>query len=194
MHALYSKRVNLVDKSDRSHFYHGLLGLDEGHKFLEVGLGSGYGTALAREIVGENGLVVSIEIDPLTLIMRKKISNLQGITISCSKKEMEASAIRSFLLMTESASLPPAPGFLIAPVIEQGIQLSYVARKTRERFYSRDPMRGALCFVKREIRAKQEVLSLVVPFRGSSVQCFIFAALRQAVIRFCLRRFRDWSL
>jgi protein-L-isoaspartate O-methyltransferase len=58
--------------------------LDEGHKFLEVGLGSGYGTALAREIVGENGLVVSIEIDPLTLIMRKKISNLQGITISCS--------------------------------------------------------------------------------------------------------------
>jgi protein-L-isoaspartate(D-aspartate) O-methyltransferase len=42
------------------------LGLDRGHRFLEVGLGSGYGTALAREIVGEEGLVVSIEIDPLT--------------------------------------------------------------------------------------------------------------------------------
>ncbi len=42
------------------------LGMDESHKFLEVGLGSGYGTALAREIVGAEGLVVAIEIDPLT--------------------------------------------------------------------------------------------------------------------------------
>jgi protein-L-isoaspartate(D-aspartate) O-methyltransferase len=42
------------------------LGLDEGHRLLEVGLGSGYGAALAREIVGDSGLVVSLEIDPLT--------------------------------------------------------------------------------------------------------------------------------
>lgn len=42
------------------------LGLDRGHRFLEVGLGSGYGTAVAREVVGEEGLVVAIEIDPLT--------------------------------------------------------------------------------------------------------------------------------
>jgi protein-L-isoaspartate(D-aspartate) O-methyltransferase len=42
------------------------LGLDRGHKFLEVGLGSGYGAAVAREVVGDGGLVVSIEIDPLT--------------------------------------------------------------------------------------------------------------------------------
>lgn len=42
------------------------LGLGEGDRFLEVGLGSGYGTALAREIVGSGGLVVSVEIDPVT--------------------------------------------------------------------------------------------------------------------------------
>ena len=42
------------------------LGLDEGHRLLEVGLGSGYGAALAREIVGDSGLVVSLEIYPLT--------------------------------------------------------------------------------------------------------------------------------
>jgi protein-L-isoaspartate(D-aspartate) O-methyltransferase len=42
------------------------LGLAQGHRFLEVGLGSGYGTALAREVVGDEGLVVAIEIDPLT--------------------------------------------------------------------------------------------------------------------------------
>lgn len=43
------------------------LGLDEGHRFLEIGLGSGYGAALAREVVGPGGLVVSVEIDPRTL-------------------------------------------------------------------------------------------------------------------------------
>lgn len=42
------------------------LGLGKGHKFLEIGLGSGYGAALAWEIVGPEGLVVSIEIDSLT--------------------------------------------------------------------------------------------------------------------------------
>jgi protein-L-isoaspartate(D-aspartate) O-methyltransferase len=42
------------------------LGLTEGDRFLEIGLGSGYGSAIAREVVGPEGLVVSIEIDPLT--------------------------------------------------------------------------------------------------------------------------------
>ena len=41
--------------------------LGEGHRFLEVGVGSGYGTALAREMVGPDGLVVAIDIDPVTL-------------------------------------------------------------------------------------------------------------------------------
>jgi protein-L-isoaspartate(D-aspartate) O-methyltransferase len=43
------------------------LGLDEGHRFLEVGVGSGYGTALAREVVGPRGMVVAVEIDSKTL-------------------------------------------------------------------------------------------------------------------------------
>jgi len=52
------------------------LRLDEGHRFLEIGLGSGYGTALAREIVGSSGLVVCIEIDSLTFEFGQK--NLQN--------------------------------------------------------------------------------------------------------------------
>ena len=37
------------------------LGLDRGQRFLEVGTGSGYGAAVAREVVGNAGLVVSVE-------------------------------------------------------------------------------------------------------------------------------------
>src|SRR4051794_11078861 len=43
------------------------LGLGEGHRFLEVGVGSGYGTALAREVMGREGLVIAIDIDATTL-------------------------------------------------------------------------------------------------------------------------------
>jgi len=38
------------------------LQLKKGDRFLEIGTGSGYGAALAREIVGKKGLVVTIEI------------------------------------------------------------------------------------------------------------------------------------
>jgi protein-L-isoaspartate(D-aspartate) O-methyltransferase len=48
------------------------LGLGEGHRFLEVGVGSGYGTALAREVVGGEGLVVAIEIDAATLAFARE--------------------------------------------------------------------------------------------------------------------------
>lgn len=46
-------------------FYEALK-LKENEKFLEVGAGSGYGAALAREIVGENGKVITLEIDKKT--------------------------------------------------------------------------------------------------------------------------------
>lgn len=56
------------------------LGLDRGHRFLEVGLGSGYGTAIAREVVGDEGLVVAIEIDPLTFDYAKASLEKAGYT------------------------------------------------------------------------------------------------------------------
>jgi protein-L-isoaspartate(D-aspartate) O-methyltransferase len=54
------------------------LGLGEGHRFLEVGTGSGYGAALAREVTGRDGLVVSVEIDPVTLAFAAASLNRAG--------------------------------------------------------------------------------------------------------------------
>jgi protein-L-isoaspartate(D-aspartate) O-methyltransferase len=56
------------------------LGLGEGHRFLEVGVGSGYGTSLAREVVGPKGLVVAIEIDPATLDFARENLERAGYT------------------------------------------------------------------------------------------------------------------
>lgn len=48
------------------------LGLGEGHRFLEIGVGSGYGTSLAREVVGREGLVVAIDLDAATLAFARE--------------------------------------------------------------------------------------------------------------------------
>jgi protein-L-isoaspartate(D-aspartate) O-methyltransferase len=56
------------------------LGLEEGHRFLEVGVGSGYGTALAQEVVGRLGLVVAIEIDAATLAFAGENLSRAGYT------------------------------------------------------------------------------------------------------------------
>lgn len=46
--------------------FYEVLGLKENDRFLEVGAGSGYGAALAREIVGVSGKVVTVEINDET--------------------------------------------------------------------------------------------------------------------------------
>jgi hypothetical protein len=53
------------------------LGLGLGHRFLEIGTGSGYGAAVAREVVGDSGQVTSIEIDPLTYAFARQ--NLERV-------------------------------------------------------------------------------------------------------------------
>jgi protein-L-isoaspartate(D-aspartate) O-methyltransferase len=41
-----------------------LLDVQEGHRVLEIGTGSGYSTALLAHLVGQNGSVVSLDIEP----------------------------------------------------------------------------------------------------------------------------------
>lgn len=111
------------------------LGLDEGDRFLEIGLGSGYGTALAREIVGEKGLVVSIEIDPLTFEFAKKNLEDEGYKdIILVKGDgglgyPELSPYDRICITAACIEIPPPlieqlriGGRLIAPLIEYSIQ------------------------------------------------------------------------
>jgi protein-L-isoaspartate(D-aspartate) O-methyltransferase len=121
------------------------LGLDQGHRFLEIGLGSGYGTALAREIVGPDGLVVSMEIDPLTFKFATRNLRNAGYTDIVLIRGDGGLGSPGFapydrICLTAACLEIPPPlienlrtgGRLIAPVMEQGIQNLVLLKKTAE--------------------------------------------------------------
>ncbi len=111
------------------------LGLDLGHRFLEVGVGSGYGAALAREVVGDKGLVVSMEIDPLTYAYAKGTLARAGyhdvlLIQGDGGQGYEPLSPYDRIAITAACTEIPPPlieqlaigGKLISPVIEQGVQ------------------------------------------------------------------------
>lgn len=115
--------------------FHEPLGLDSGHRFLEVGLGSGYGTALAREIVGPQGLVVAMEIDPLTFafarqnLERREYSDIVLVLGDGGLGYQELAPYDRICITAACRKVPPllldqlvTGGRLIAPVQEHGIQ------------------------------------------------------------------------
>jgi protein-L-isoaspartate(D-aspartate) O-methyltransferase len=112
------------------------LGLNEGHRFLEIGLGSGYGAALAREVVGPAGLVVSVEIDPVTLAFAAANLDRAGYTdvvrvLGDGALGHPALAPYDRICVTAACPEPPAPlleqlrtgGRLIAPIQQPARQV-----------------------------------------------------------------------
>ncbi len=121
------------------------LGLDEGQKFLEVGTGSGYGAALASEIVGEEGLVVSIEIDPFTFeFARKNLERAGYHDLVLVKGDgglgyPDKAPYDRICITAACPEIPPplieqlrVGGRLIAPVSEHGVQNLVVLEKKEE--------------------------------------------------------------
>jgi len=121
------------------------LGLYRSHKFLEIGLGSGYGAALAREIVGPDGLVVSIEIDPFTFEFARKNLERAGygdIVLVQGDGGLGYPEMSPYdrICITAACTEIPSPlieqlkieGRLIAPVKEYGIQNLVILEKSEK--------------------------------------------------------------
>lgn len=119
------------------------LGLDAGHRFLEVGLGSGYGAAVAREVVGEEGSVVAVEIDPQTFEFAKANLERAGyidVVLVNADGGLGYPPHQPYDRISITAacrSVPPpltrqlAPGGkLIAPVLDDGRQFLSLVEKT----------------------------------------------------------------
>jgi len=120
------------------------LGLDKGHKFLEIGVGSGYGATIAREIVGSGGLVVSIEIDPLTFefagnnFKKAGYNNIVLIKGDGGLGYPELGPYDSIAVTAACIEIPPPlikqlkiGGRLIAPVLEDETQDLVLLKKSR---------------------------------------------------------------
>jgi protein-L-isoaspartate(D-aspartate) O-methyltransferase len=121
------------------------LGLDKGHKFLEVGLGSGYGAALAREIVGNTGLVVAMEIDPVTYEFGRTNLRQAGfddiiVVQGDGGLGFPERAPYDRMCLTAACREIPSPlieqlnlgGRLIAPVLKENIQNLVLIEKHKE--------------------------------------------------------------
>jgi protein-L-isoaspartate(D-aspartate) O-methyltransferase len=111
------------------------LGLDEGHRFLEIGLGSGYGAAVAREVVGSRGRVVSVELDPLTFAFGRcnlERAGYHDIVLVQADGGLGYPEMSPYDRIAVTAACPRIPpplleqlvtgGRLIAPVVEGGVQ------------------------------------------------------------------------
>lgn len=120
------------------------LGLDRGHRFLEVGLGSGYGTALAREIVGDEGLVVSVEIDVETFafakgnLARAGYRDLILVLGNGALGHPDGAPYDRICITAACHEIPPplvgqlqAEGRLVGPVLEGNIQNLTLLKKEK---------------------------------------------------------------
>ncbi len=121
------------------------LGLDRGHRFLEVGLGSGYGTALAREIVGPEGVVISLEIDPLTFAFARdnlERAGYRDIILVLGDGGLGYAEFAPYDRICITAACPDIPppliaqmkegARLIAPVREGGVQNLVLLEKEKD--------------------------------------------------------------
>lgn len=122
------------------------LELEEGHKVLEIGSGSGYQAAIISEIIGKKGKIISTEIVPeLADFARQNIKklglrNVEIITHDGSKGyEKEAPYDR--IIVTAACPEIPRPlvsqlkenGIIIAPVGGMNEQAMIKARKRNGR-------------------------------------------------------------
>ncbi|KPJ90156.1 MAG: hypothetical protein AMJ53_14740 [Gammaproteobacteria bacterium SG8_11] len=119
------------------------LGLDQGHKYLEIGLGSGYGAAVAREVVGEEGLVVAMDIDPLTFAFAKnnlEKTGYQDVILVNADGGLDYAKLQPYdrIAIEAACAEIPAPLIvqlkqgttLIAPVSEHDTLLLVLLEKT----------------------------------------------------------------
>jgi len=112
------------------------LGLGEGHRFLEVGVGSGYGTSLAREVVGPQGLVVAIDIDAATLAFARENLERAGYTdvvLVHGDGALGYPAHAPYDAICITAACPDVPAPLIDQLAARGRLIVPVIQGTRQR-------------------------------------------------------------
>ncbi|MFH0928999.1 MAG: protein-L-isoaspartate(D-aspartate) O-methyltransferase [Candidatus Aenigmatarchaeota archaeon] len=138
------------------------LEVEEGQKILEIGTGSGWQSAILGKLVGEKGVVYSIEIvDELVKFAKENLSRLgiknvkviKGDGSACLKKNAPYDRI---LMTAGSPEIPKeclsqlkTDGILVIPVGNLYLQKMYVVKKSKGKIEKKDignfmfvPLRG----------------------------------------------------
>jgi protein-L-isoaspartate(D-aspartate) O-methyltransferase len=153
------------------------LGLEPGHRVLEIGTGTGYNAAVMSAVVGPGGDVVSIDIDP-ELVARAR-SSLQAagydtVTVKCADGGYGDPAGAPFdrVIVTAGAwDIAPAwlaqlapGGRLVLPLSIRGIQLSVGLQRAGEVWLSTSAWRCGFVRMLGAFAGPEEVISLAEPF------------------------------
>jgi protein-L-isoaspartate(D-aspartate) O-methyltransferase len=119
------------------------LGLRRGHRVLEIGTGSGYNAAVMSAVVGPEGEVVTIDIDP-ELVARAKASLLaagaEAVVVRCADGgygDPDGAPFDRVIVTAGAWDIAPAwldqlapGGRLVLPLSIRGIQLSVGLEQT----------------------------------------------------------------
>lgn len=110
------------------------LGLELGMNVLEIGAGSGYGAALAKELVGESGTVVAVEINKDTYEFAKKNLEQAGydIELVLGDGSLGYSKLAPYDAISVTASTPDVPPPLLNQLMDGGRLIAPVGGRSMQ--------------------------------------------------------------
>jgi protein-L-isoaspartate(D-aspartate) O-methyltransferase len=162
----------------------GQLGVEPGHRVLEIGAGTGYNAALLAHLAGPGGRVVALDIDEDTVEQARRHLDAAGVTgveVLCRDGAGGHPALAPYdrLIATVGVwDLAPAwlaqlgpGGRLVAPLDLRGVQVSAAMERDGERWVSRSVapcgfmrMRGSLTGTETlEVLRRDPELLLMLP-------------------------------
>jgi protein-L-isoaspartate(D-aspartate) O-methyltransferase len=152
------------------------LGLEPGHRVLEIGTGTGYNAAVMSAVVGPGGEVVTIDIDP-ELVARARSSLLAAgydtVTVKCADGgygDPEDAPFDRIIVTAGAWDIAPAwlgqlgpRGRLVLPLSVRGMQLSVGLRRGGEAWLSTSAWRCGFVRMMGAFAGPEEVIRLDEP-------------------------------
>jgi len=109
------------------------LGLAEGDSFVDLGGGSGYGAAVAAEVVGESGSVLSLELDPgLSALARENLAGRPQARAQCADAH-DVALWRGARKVYAGFALREMPGAWLDALAEGGVLVAPVGSGKEQR-------------------------------------------------------------
>jgi protein-L-isoaspartate(D-aspartate) O-methyltransferase len=154
------------------------LGLRRGHRVLEIGTGSGYNAAVMSAVVGPDGEVVTIDIDP-ELVARAKAglhaAGADAVTVRCADGgygDPDGAPFDRLIVTAGAWDIAPAwlnqlvpGGRLVLPLSIRGIQLSVGLEQTsRGRWLSTSACRCGFVRMLGAFAGPEELIRLDKPW------------------------------